>query len=169
MLHAYRQFKAYAQPRLTPRAPLCSPFLHPSSKVTAQCRCCRSRLLEFAACIPGSVRLSARKRAREGIESGPVLRPTRGTASRTSASDREVRAVQRQIVSHTALQPARPHAPSLRHPNIFRPCRHIGTAASQCGDSKLSSSSRASWRAHRWISNPGSRLKTESTRGARST
>ena len=57
---------------------------------TVRCRCGRSQLRESAACSQDNVRLSARKRAREGIGSHPILHPMRGTASRTNVSDHEV-------------------------------------------------------------------------------
>ena len=50
----------------------------------------RSPLHESAACSPDSVQLSARRRAREGIGSDPILHPKHDTTWHTNDSDRAV-------------------------------------------------------------------------------
>ena len=74
---------------------------------TVQCRCSRSRLRGSAACNRDSVLLSARKRARVGIESGPTLRRRHGTTSRTNASDHGALFGQARVSWHTVSPHAR--------------------------------------------------------------
>jgi hypothetical protein len=84
-----------------------------TSLLTALCRCSRSRLCESAVCSPGSVRLSARRHAREEIESDPILHPMHDTASRTNASDHEATLVSPSFLacSFTTCQTTRSVTP----------------------------------------------------------
>lgn len=90
-------------------------------------RCDLSPLRECAACSRDSVRLSARTRAREGIESVPVHHLKRGTASRRNASDHAALPGQARVFSHTASRRARLTVLLRPRPSICLPDRHIGT------------------------------------------
>jgi hypothetical protein len=96
-------------------------------RATVLCRYGRSGLRESAACSRDSVQLSAQKRAREGIESDPILHPMHGTASRTNASDHASLLGQARVFSRTVSPHARLLVPLHRHPSVCLPDRRIGT------------------------------------------
>jgi hypothetical protein len=93
----------------------------------ARCRCGRSQLREYAACIRGIFPSFGQKRVRAEIGSVPVLRQRHDRASRRSASDHVAPPATNRLLLHIALPRAKPLAPKRHYPKLCLPDKRIGT------------------------------------------